>query len=160
MQEEHSVHVVAAANPLYGAVNFVVLTLPPGWRMVAGNLPPEIERIVTVDGVQWVASGSATSYAYNAKEGKMMEIKVRISRKPFKWRKGGAPERTVVGGHEASYTLTSETVGLLRKRRLEVLVVRFYCDHTNRHIEIKLRGPVQPSALREALQHLVGVTCH
>ncbi len=158
--EQHSVHVMAAANPLYGAVNFVVLTLPPGWRMAAGSLPPEIERVVTVDGVQWVASGSATGYVYNRKEGKALEVRVRISRKPFKWGKSRNTSKTLVGGHEADYTITSETVGLFRKRTLQVLLVRFYCDRTGRHIEIRLRGAVKPALLLEALQHLGDTGCH
>ncbi len=160
MEEEHSVHVMAAANPLYGAVNFVVLKLPPGWRMAAGNIPPEIDRVITVDGVQWVAAGSTKGYLYNRREGAVLEVNVRVSTKPFKWRKGVSPEKTRVGGHEASYIVATETVGLFRKRRLETLVVRFYCDRTGRHIEIKLRGPVAARLLLDALEHMGDTVCH
>lgn len=160
MEEKHSVHVMAAANPLYGAVNFVVLKLPPGWRMAAGSIPPEIDRVTTVDGVQWVAAGSAKGYLYNRKKSAVLEVNVRISTKPFKWKKSRFPEKTSVGGHEASYLVTSETVGLIRKRRLESLVIRFYCDRTGRHIEIKLRGPVATRLLLEALEHMGDTVCH
>ncbi len=153
-----SVHVVAATNPIYGAVNFLVLALPPGWRLVAGNIPPDVEKVVKHGRVQWVTIGISRSYAINRSRGSIVEITVKIREKVRKGVSLGDEYR--VNGHSAFYALGEEKIGFIRRRKLDTIVVGFFCDTTNRYLEIKIRGHRLRGIAEEVLDYLRLSTCH
>ncbi len=155
---DKSTHVVAATNPIYGAVNFIVLALPPGWRLVASNLPPDIEKVVRHGRVQWVTVGVSRNYAVNRSRGSLVEITVKIREKAGKNVKLGGEYR--VNGHNAFYTLGEEKIGFIHRKKLDTIVVGFYCDTTNRYLEIKIRGSRLRGIAEEVLDYLRLSTCH
>ena len=159
MEEGRSVHVLAASNPLYGAVNFIVLTLPPEWRVSAGHIPPEIDEVRIVDRVLWVITGSTTNYAYNLRSKRALEIKVTTSKKPRKI-KNPHVLRTKIYGHEAYYCFGEEKVGLIKRKTVDTLSIFFYCEHTGRHVEIKFRGLNVRDLLHEILEYVGSSRCH
>ena len=64
-KEAYSSHVIAASNMIYGVANFIVLRLPPEWRISPSLIHPEVDVVNRVGDVLWVVTGSSINYMVN-----------------------------------------------------------------------------------------------
>lgn len=158
-EKQPSIHVIAASNPLYGAVNFIVLYMPPYWKALAGNVPPEIDEVKKFGKIQWVTSGSSTSVVYNNSSKAWLEVKIEARKKPILLKKN-VELKAQVGGHDAKYSFGVEKVGLIKRREYDTLDVEFYCDVTSRYVRIKFRGPNARRVFSEILEYIGESICH
>jgi len=126
---------IAATNPIIGVVNFIVLNLPLGWGLAALDYPPTVDRILKIKNIRWVAEGEAKSKVVAPRAVAYIYITVREGRKvkalenPF-----------TVNGHEAFYSFGKVKRGLIKKRLFDNIKISFYCDVTNRTINIDMTG--------------------
>lgn len=159
MEKQGSVHAIAAVNPVYGVVNFIVLNLPPGWTLKTSPLPPLVDEVARRGVVKWVVSGSIIGLAVDREKGRALEVEVRVSKKPR--RLGFEPHgKTIVNSHEAFYVFGVEKRGLLRRKTLNTLHVYFYCNETSRFVEISFKSSATREVFEEVLRYLEGSQCH
>ncbi|MFN7106393.1 MAG: hypothetical protein ACK4M3_07425 [Pyrobaculum sp.] len=143
MSTEYSWHAIAVGNRLLGLYNFVVLTTPPGWRVVVMPMASEVFRHREVNGVKWVRDGEVTHFLQNGEEAYRLEIVVKPGRRRLEG------DYIAVNSHEGRYRVR-ERGGRYR------LEVSYYCPETDRTIEISIEGLRELSILR----HLGYSQCH
>ncbi|MEM0485107.1 MAG: hypothetical protein QW434_10490 [Pyrobaculum sp.] len=143
MHTEYSWHAIAVGNRLMGPYNFVVLVAPPSWRIVIMPMASEVFRHREVDGVKWVRDGEVMHFIRDGGEIYTLRIKVKPGRKEAR----GNP--IVINGHGGVYWVEE------RGGRLN-LTLHFYCEHTDRTVQIRVEGLRDTSAL----QFLQNSKCH
>ncbi|MEM3832483.1 MAG: hypothetical protein QW128_02650 [Thermoprotei archaeon] len=153
---------IAAGNPLLGVSNFLVITLPDDYSIKAGEIPTEVNTSIILNNVKWVADGEAYHYIYNYNHGYQLKIKVRhFQRKLHK-----TQERVLESGefmissHKASYNLVNKSIGFIKKQQMQTLSIHFYCDHTNRAIELEIVGKDVLSEVKNFVNNLKESICH
>ncbi|MFO7172545.1 MAG: hypothetical protein DIU70_006220 [Bacillota bacterium] len=94
-------HLLAARQFLLGTCNLMLLPLPPGWRLVDGPAPPEVDRWLRRDGVAWAVAGRGSYRVLVAGEagqpGQALSLEVRVEGRPREG-KGGQGTPAVPGG--------------------------------------------------------------
>ena len=146
---------IAAANPIIGVVNFIVLNLPLGWGLAALDYPPTIDRILRVKNVRWVAEGEAKSRMVAPKAAAYISITVREGKR-IKVLK----HQFTINGHEAFYSTGKIKKGLIKKRIFDNIKISFYCDVTNRTISIDITGLNLLKFEKELIDALRTSICH
>ena len=155
MREDRRYGAIAAANVFFGVVNFLIVSLPPGWRLVASNIPPEVDRMVAVGGVRWAVEGRARNGVVAEKYGARLDVEVRGGNRLREW------ERTItVNGHRGFYRVRRELRGLFRRREVEVLEINFYCDATNRTVRVRFEGPDLSRHIGKLVEYFKHSVCH
>lgn len=135
MSTEYSWHAIAVGNRLLGLYNFVVLTTPPGWRVVVMPMASEVFRHREVNGVKWVRDGEVTHFLQNGEEAYRLEIVVKPGRRRLEG------DYIAVNSHEGRYRVR-ERGGRYR------LEVSYYCPDTDRTVKISIDGLRELSILR------------
>lgn len=156
MSDNHNRSAIAAVNPFFGVVNFLVLALPLGWRIYAEKLPPSIDGIKRIGDVKWVTEGRSVSIISGPGLDGVIDINIFRGRRLNRSR--GKMFR--VNGHEAYYSLGEKLKGLFRKYRVEWLEVIFYCDRTNRTVKINIICRDIKSYVGELIGELEYSICH
>lgn len=140
---EFSWHAIAVGNRLLGVYNFLVLTTPPGWRVVIMPMASDVFRHVEVGGAKWVRDGEVMHFLRDGADA----YPLRISVKPGKRKANG--ERIIINGHEGFYRLRE------KNGRLH-LELSFYCDVTDRTLKISVENLKDLSLLK----YVVHSRCH
>jgi len=65
-----------------------------------------------------------------------------------------------VYGHEGIYEIYEGKKGFLRRKSVDVLRICFYCDKTNRSLELKFRGYDVKEHFPGILSYIGGSKCH
>lgn len=154
--------VLAIHNTLLGVFNYLVLNLPPKWRLKSGDIPSEMSSSTKIGEVRWVREGVSVNYVYQDENALRLVVNIREKMKPSKLvLRGILYDKIVnVNGHQGRAVAGRVTRGLRRKKHLEYLRFEFYCHVTNRSIELSLEGRCAENsliALGEAIQRS---TCH
>ncbi|MEM0462616.1 MAG: hypothetical protein QXS00_00900 [Pyrobaculum sp.] len=140
---EFSWHAIAVGNRLLGLYNFLVLTTPPGWRVVIMPMASDVFRHVEIGDVKWVKDGEVMHFLRDGDGA----YPLKISAKPGKKRLDG--ERVIINGHEGVYRVKE------KKGRLS-LELSFYCDVTDRTLKITVEDLKDLSLLK----YIVYSRCH
>jgi len=147
---------IAAVNPLFGVVNFIVLSLPYGWKVRGEKLPPSVDRIVKISNVKWVSTGKIISLYYSPKNAGTINIEVFEGDRSGKW----SGEDILINGHKGIIRGYRVKKGIIKKKWVEVVDVSFYCDVTNRSIRIRMYGLSLIDKLESIRRSLEGSICH
>ena len=146
---------VAAVNMLFGVVNFIVLSLPLEWRLIASSIPPDVDRMTVVNGVRWAVEGRARSGIATSDYGAKLEVESVEGDKSKQW------ENTIlINGHKGYYRLKRRTIGIFRKKEVEVIEVNFYCDVTRRTLNIRIEGPGLHKYANDLINAMKASICH
>ncbi|MGB9728779.1 MAG: hypothetical protein ACP5GU_05935 [Thermoprotei archaeon] len=153
---------IAAGNPLLGVSNFLVVTLPDDYNIKIGEFPTEVNNSIILNNVKWVIDGDAYHYIYNNNHGYQLKIKVRNSQRKIHQIQEKILENGefTISSHKASYSLVSRSIGFIKKQQIQVLNIHFYCDHTNRTIELEIMGKDILSELKNFISNLKESICH
>ena len=155
MGGEKSFGAIAATNPIIGVVNFIVLNLPLGWGLAALDYPPTVDRIRRVKNVRWVAEGEARSRIVAPDAAAYIHVDVREGKKVQSW-----DNQFLINGHKAFYRVGTVTRGLFRKKTFDSIEISFYCNVTNRTINLRLLGINLLKYVDDLLDALSTSTCH
>lgn len=131
--KDRTLATVAASNFLFGVVNFIILSLPEGSRLISGNIPPEINRIVKIGKVRWVSEGHTTNYIVH--KNVAFEVKVIVSEGSHL---NKFENSIIINGHHAYYRCILTKTGIIRRRQLNRLEINFYCNKTKRTLKLQL----------------------
>jgi len=161
--KEFKKSIVAAHSFFMGSVNFLVISYPKGWQIHAGDFPPEVDRYTVKMGYAWVTVGNVKHY-FSSNDGKFVGFEVRVNKKIKKnklrflevYDKG----EVNVNGHEAEYVVGKFERGKLFKEQFNALIIRYYCDFTERYIELYYYSKDIKALYREFLGAVVDSTCH
>jgi hypothetical protein len=134
MSTDYSWHAIAVGNRLLGIYNFVVLKAPPTWRIIIMPMASDVFRHREINGVKWVRDGEVMHFIKDGPD----TYTLRVVAKPGRKRLAGAS--IVINGHSGAYEYVDDG-----KRR--VLRLLFYCDVTDRTVEIKIEGVKDSSPL-------------
>lgn len=156
---------LAVNNPLIGVFNFIVLNLPPGWRVKAGDFPPEVYSSIKLNDIRWVREGSSINYMYHDK-GNALRLQINIKEKPSNL--GIASKKVVpienrpvyLNGHEARTVTGRISRGLLKKNLFEYMRMVLYCDVTKRSIDMTMEGHCSEASMRNLVDKLQLSKCH
>ena len=156
--------IIAAKSFFSGAVNFIVLGIPYGWKIHPNQFPPEIDRYAIFDKYAWVTRGNVT-HGISIGEGKALGIELVITNKlssknRYKLIRGHRSGEFYIYGHKASYVLGDFEKGRLSKRSFRGLHVSFICDVTKRKIEIYFVGKDIDDVYRDIVFALPQSICH
>lgn len=155
---------IAAGNPLLGVSNFLVITLPDDYNIKIGEFPTEVNSSIILNNVKWVIDGDAYHYIYNGDHGYQLKIKVRQSKKKRIHQVRGSrileKGEFMISSHKASYNLVSKSIGFIKKQEIQELNIHFYCDHTNRIIELEIVGKNITNELKNLINNLKDSICH
>lgn len=147
---------IAAVNPLFGVVNFIVLSLPYGWKVRGEKLPPSVDRITKFGNVRWVSSGKIISIYYSREDAGIINIEVFEGDKSNKW----SGDIILINGHKGVIRGYRVKKGFIRKKWVEVVDVSFYCEETNRSIRIRMYGSSLIDKLPFIQESLSNSVCH
>jgi len=154
--------VLAIHNTLLGVFNYLVLNLPPDWRIKPGDLPSEMYSSTKIGTVRWVREGVTVNYVYNDEDALRVVVDVREKSKQSSSR--GIKtfyERFIdINGHRGHITVGLVTRGLWKKNHLECIRFQFSCDTTNRSIDLTLEGHCRRESLKELEQAIPLSVCH
>jgi ribosomal protein L9 len=153
---------IAAGNPLLGISNFLVITLPDDWNIKVGELPTEVNNSVLIGNVKWVTDGYAYHYIYNNEHAYQLKIKVHKSQKESQAVQGKVLEsgEVKIASHKAYYNLINKDVGFIKKQAIQILYIRFYCENTNRTIELEITGKDISDELKNLVVNVQESICH
>ncbi len=152
---------IAAGNPLLGVSNFLVITLPDDWSIRISELPTEVNNSVLIRNVKWVTDGYAYHYIYNNNHTYQLKIKVHKSQKESHTH-GKVLEsgEFKIASHKAFYTLVSKSIGIVKKQDIQILYVHFYCEHTDRTIELEITGKNVIDEAKNLITNFQESICH
>lgn len=145
-----------------GSVNFIVISYPHGWKIHAGDFPPEIERYTIKNGYAWVTVGNVKHY-FSSDNGEVVGLEVNIARKKkdrFKFVEKYDEGALYINGHKAKYVLGKLRRGLIFKELLDVLVISYYCDLTDRYIELIFYSREIKNLYKDFLDTIRDSECH
>ncbi|MCG0239256.1 MAG: hypothetical protein L6E13_08570 [Firmicutes bacterium] len=167
-------HLVATRHFLLGTCNLVLLPLPPGWRLVDGPVPPEVDRWLRRDGVAWATAGRGSYRVLVPGEGgagrpgQALSLEVRVGPVPgLEVRVGGRPPLArvhaagsgLLAGHPGTWALGEVGRGFPRRFR-PALWVDLECPETERRLSLFAEG-AEPAVLERFLAALrAGPLCH
>ncbi len=148
-------HVLASANMLLGASNFLVLALPERYRVGQTINPNEVNGTAQARGAAWVQDGRCSHYLRDGGTVRALEF-LLVARRgvvPPGW--AADPSRAIrVADHEGSARADTMRVGFPRRRDLDRLRLWWPCERTGRSLELELLGPLgaAPDDLIAALE--------
>lgn len=135
-------HVLASANLLLGASNFMVLALPEQYSIGATINPAEVAGTHAARGAAWVLDGRCSHFVRDPRTKVSLELLVQAwrgeGREP-KWSSGA--RRIVVAQHDAQLSTDAIRVGFPRRRSMARLRAAWSCERTKRSLEVELLGP-------------------
>lgn len=135
-------HVLASANLLLGASNFIVLALPERYNVGATINPAEVAGTHAARGAAWVLEGRCSHFLRDAETRASLELLVRSWRGEGRSTKWGPDARAVVvAQHDAQLVTDAIRVGFPRRRTMTRLRVAWSCERTKRSLEVELLGP-------------------
>ncbi|MCI4371834.1 MAG: hypothetical protein L3J78_04220 [Thermoplasmata archaeon] len=155
-------HVIAATHFVLGPSNFLVLRLPDNWDLRLGRAPMDVDYTIPWDGVRWAQQGRATALLVDPKVRRAIELNVRTARGTIAPpNMNDARSGTFrLGGHEASYEIGSENLGLFGTKLYRVLHVAHRCDETQRRVDLQFMHKGEADVLENLLPSLAGSRCH
>lgn len=109
-----------------------------------------------------MTDGYAYHYIYNNEHAYQLKIKIHGSQKEFQAMQGKVLEsgEFKIASHKASYNLISKDVGFIKKQTIQVLHVHFYCENTNRTIELEITGKDISSEFKNLVTNFQESICH
>lgn len=155
-ETDYTKNSIAAVNPLFGVVNFIVLSLPYGWKVRGERLPPTIDKIIRRNNVKWVSSGRIVSIYYSSGFGGTIDIEVFDGDKRYRW--GG--EEVNINGHVGLIRNYKVRRGVIKRHWVEVIDIVLYCDVTNRSIRIRMYGKALGEHLYSIMKSVTESICH
>lgn len=162
-------HLLAVRSLILGTCNLLVIGLPPGWRVLDGSFPPEVDRWHLRGDVSWAVAGRGTwRLVAPAGGGPRAVVDAALHLAPARagvpdpaadlWRVA-ASGAAVMAGHPARWALGEVRRGILRRPR-SALAVALACPETGRTLRLLLEG-AEPAYLRALLDPLAaGLACH
>jgi hypothetical protein len=162
--ETHA-HTVSVGNIILGVYVFVVLRLPPEWKLLKGGIPSEFDYSKDLDGARWVTEGQAYHYLYNRSNNSKFELTIRCARGRWKGRVPRSLDKQGEGtiylsGHPCAYVWGDLRRGFLRKEAVTYLSLLFRCDRTERTVRFELKGQARPEDIRSLTAALGESQCH
>jgi hypothetical protein len=155
LDSEYSYGTIAAVNTLFGVINFIVLALPSDWRLLADQIPPDVDKIFRKENIKWASEGKASSIARCPVA--PVEIVVRVVEGD---KVKGSNHNFTINGHAANYRLRRVKKGILRRKVFEEIEISFYCAETNRTIWISLASMALHDRVDNVLKALSKSSCH
>ncbi|MFN3476175.1 MAG: hypothetical protein ACK4Z6_01285 [Candidatus Methylomirabilales bacterium] len=157
-------HLIAATNFLMGPTNFLILSLPPTWRLGSGISPPEVDANALFRDALWVTSGKSTHIVVDEKKKVGLELLIRVEQGVVQAAKPKGILRLhgsgTFGGHPGTYYFSEVTRGVFKKRMETVLTLSFYCDRIKRTISLEFMGRCGEADLQEILAATPHLECH
>jgi hypothetical protein len=158
-------HVVAAGNHVLGSTNFLILSLPEGWRLFTGLHPAEIDNSTQIGDTRWVTNGRASYLLHSGQPGGKVELALRIGQGEVgRWlnsfHSSDSAGQLVIGRHQAFYRLRPRRQSWFSRTGGDILEVVLYCNVTRRTLALEFSGPEQEEQRMALLEALRGVVCH
>lgn len=136
-------HVLASANVLLGASNFMVIALPDRYTVGQTINPSEVAGTHPARGAAWVLDGRCSHYLRDTETKMSLELLVVTRRGENavpRWY-SSAERSLVVAQHDARLMQDEIRVGFPRRRTLSRLRAAWSCERTKRALEVELLGP-------------------
>ncbi len=158
-------HVVAAGNHVLGSTNFLILSLPEGWRLFTGLHPAEVDNSTQIGDTRWVTNGRASYLLHSGQPGGKVELALRIGQGEVgRWlnsfHSSDPAGQLVIGRHQAFYRLRPRRQSWFSRTEGDILEVVLYCNVTRRTLALEFSGPEQEEQRMALLEALRGVVCH
>lgn len=166
MTREATEHLISANNILFGLTRFLMLALPPDWRIRGSYLEPDVHSNVRRAEVLWVDAGQVDQIVYHPSRRIALDLIVSVKRgdrePPIAKDLHAVHARNgcCVNGHAATYLLGDARVGFLGRKRARTLRLGFHCSELARTIMVGFTGTCQESDLLEIAACLPGSRCH
>lgn len=162
---ESQEYTVSVGNIVLGVYVFMILRLPPEWKLVRGGIPSEFVYSKELEGARWVTEGRAYHYLHNRSNGNRFQFTIKC----VKGRgKQGLPrsldkrgEGTIdLSGHACRYIWGKLRGGIFRKEELTYLNLSFTCDRTDRTVTLEMKGQGRQEDVRGLTEALGESKCH
>ncbi len=158
-------YTVSVGNIVLGVYVFMILRLPPEWKLVKGGIPSEFVYSKELEGARWVTEGQAYHYLINPSNGSKFEFTIKCVKGRWKGRPPRSLEKHGEGtinlsGHLCDYVWGNLRGGLLRKEELTYLNLQFTCDRTERTVRFELKGQASQEDVRRLTEALGESKCH
>ncbi len=143
--------VVAALNQIIGAVNFVIFSMPDGFKLRLIGEMPEINSFTSLNGIKWVTDGIGNYILSYENRGSFMEIHVSSSRK-IKI----LDEKVELQDHEIFSKEGEFKISIFNPKTELRSALAIYCPITKRSIRITLHGKYS----QEFINKITDIICH
>jgi hypothetical protein len=158
-------HVVAAGNHVLGSTNFLILSLPEGWRLFTGLHPAEVDNSTQIRDTRWVTNGRASYLLHSGQPGGKVELALRIGQGEVRrwlnsFHSSDSAGQLAIGKHQAFYRHRPRRQSWFSRNQGDLLEVVLYCDVTRRTLMLEFSGPEQEEQRLALLEALRGVVCH
>ncbi len=163
---EATEHLISANNILFGLTRFLMLALPPGWRIRSSYLEPDVHSNVRRADTLWVDAGQVDQIVYHASRRIALDLVVSVKRGHREAPSAKdlhvvhARSACVVNGHEATYLLGDAKAGFLGRKRARTLRLGVHCADLERTITVGFTGTCDESDLLEIAACLPALRCH
>lgn len=142
---------IAALNQIIGAVNFVIFTLPDGFKLKLLGEMPDINSFITLNGTKWVTDGIGSYILSYENRGSYMEIVVSTSRKIKILN-----EKIELRDHEVVSKSGNFKISFFNPKNELRAALAIYCPVTKRSIKITLHGKYS----KEFIDEIKEIICH
>lgn len=162
---ENREYIVSVGNLVLGVYVFMVLRLPPEWKIVRGEIPSEFVYSKELESARWVTEGQAYHYLQNPFSRSSFQMTLKCVRGRGRRRLPRSLDRRGEGtmdvsGHACRYIWGDLKGGILRKEDLTYLNLRFRCDRTERTVTFELKGQGLQEDIRALTEALGESKCH
>lgn len=156
---EPAKHVIASANFLLGASNFIVLAVPAGYTIGQTINPNEVNATHLARGAAWVVDGRC-SHWLRTKAGPSLEMLfiARRGEKRPSWASAAA-QPFAIAGHDGVFLIDSFRAGFPRRRDQARLRAWWPCERTKRSVVVEIAGHA-PLDLSPFAAALAASECH
>ncbi len=137
-------HVLASANILLGASNFMIIALPERYTVGQTINPAEVAGTHPARGAAWVLDGRCSHFLRDAQTRQSLELLVVTRRGETavpRWYASSDTRPLLVAQHDARLLFDEITVGFPRRRAMARLRAAWSCERTKRALEVELLGP-------------------
>jgi hypothetical protein len=146
---------IAAMNAILGVVNFIILSLPDGWKVISDYLPPSVDRVCRVGRIKWALEGRITSLIVSPFGGGYIDIIVVEGNRVRKF-----DSEFSLNGHEGYYNVRNIKRGFFRRKRYRMVNISFYCKDTNRTLTMSLIIPFIFEDVEGLIEAVSSSVCH
>ncbi|HET7640217.1 MAG TPA: hypothetical protein VFK47_15935, partial [Ktedonobacteraceae bacterium] len=121
-------HVVAAGNHVLGSTNFLILSLPEGWRLFTGLHPAEVDNSTQIRNTRWVTNGRASYLLHSGQPGGKVELALRVGQGEVgRWlnsfQSSDSGGQLAIGRHQAFYRLRPRRPSWFSRNQGDILEV-------------------------------------
>ncbi|GEM_PF-520241 len=143
--------VIAALNQILGAANFVIFSMPEGFKIKLIGEMPEINSFIKVNDIKWITDGSGNYVLSYENKGALMEISAVSSRK-IKM----IGEKINLSDHTIVTRFGEQKISVFNPKKEFRAALAIYCPITKRALKIELIGKYA----MEFLENINEIICH